>query len=1199
MLRRAHSTVRTPTGNTHTPRRFRRKAAQLASSVRSASIPLVVVPLVMAVVTVLPAGAASAAVASHTGGQQWSAISSFPAEPEASSISCPSTSDCYVVGENTSNAPELLVTNDGGTTWTPSALPAQAGTEEIACPSTSTCFLLSYRTVFMTTDGGSTWSSKPLPSGAYGYAMACPSAATCYVAGQDTNGNGVVFATTDSGSTWATGPVAASSPVMGYISCPTSSTCFAVGVVYGQTSDTVVIIETTDGGAQWTSQSESGFYNATGISCPTQSTCYVPIRDANGNAVLTSSDGGTTWTTESLPANSDGQTVACPSALVCYMASGFGGKASMEVTTDGGTTWSSDTLPTDANDLVTIACPSTSECIIAGVNMADGDLFIAGTSDGGGTWADQTTPMGIGPFTDVACPTQSECYAISSIDIMLASSQCSGNGCTFSAPVQFTSFYSTSDGGSTWKVVNLPSGMVALGMVCPAAGTCYVNAQYGQNAALLATTNGGSTWTAETLPSGVLYLDMGLVCPTATTCYAVATNAQDAPVIIMTADGGSTWTTEPAPSGVSYYSVLACPSPTTCYITGTNAQNIPFLDATADSGSTWTTVSLPSSVTAVSNIVCPSTSVCQVEVTTAQSNNALIATIDGGTTWTTESLPSGDAQGIAFTCPTTTTCYMSGSTAQGGLLILATTDGGTTWTAQSVPAETGAVDSFACTSATACIAGGDGTGDIGALVLSTQPPSTTPTVTSISPSSGPAAGGTQVSITGTNFTTAGTTVAFGNTAATGVSCSSTTTCTATSPAGSGTVDVTVTTSSGTSAASAGDKFTYVTFPVGYHALSPARICDTRASQPANQCTNKALKPGGTDVIDVAGKGGVPASGATAVVVNVTAANPTAASYLTVWPDGETRPLASSLNFAAGDNVPNLVTVALPQDGKIDVYNAAGTVDLLVDVEGYDAAEATAGTGLYNALSPARICDTRASQPVNPCTKEAPAPGGTLDVQVTGKGGVPTTGVAAAVLNVTAIDSQAPGYLTVFAQGATKPTASNLNYRAGEVVPNRVIVPVSSSGQISIFTGNGSPEIAVDVSGYFTDASNPSAHGAQFTPAPAPVRICDTRTGQKQNSCTGKVLSAGGSLSVQAAGAAGVPADATAVVLNITAAGSTTGGYFTVYPTGQPMPVASDLNFSPAEDVANMAVATLGSGSFSVYNARGSTELIVDLVGWYS
>jgi hypothetical protein len=85
------------------------------------------------------------------------------------------------------------------------------------------------------------------------------------------------------------------------------------------------------------------------------------------------------------------------------------------------------------------------------------------------------------------------------------------------------------------------------------------------------------------------------------------------------------------------------------------------------------------------------------------------------------------------------------------------------------------------------------------------PPPAAPVVTGISPSSGPAAGGTAVTVTGSNLS--GGSVAFGGTAATGVSCSASS-CTATSPAGTGMVGVTVTTSAGTSATSTADDFTY-------------------------------------------------------------------------------------------------------------------------------------------------------------------------------------------------------------------------------------------------------------------------------------------------------------------------------------------------------------------------------------------------------
>jgi hypothetical protein len=73
---------------------------------------------------------------------------------------------------------------------------------------------------------------------------------------------------------------------------------------------------------------------------------------------------------------------------------------------------------------------------------------------------------------------------------------------------------------------------------------------------------------------------------------------------------------------------------------------------------------------------------------------------------------------------------------------------------------------------------------------------------------------------------------------------------------------------------------------------------------------------------------------TAVVLNVTVTNPTAASYLIVWPDGTTRPLASDLNWPAGATVPNLVVVKLGADGAIDLFNGYGTTDVVVDVMGW-------------------------------------------------------------------------------------------------------------------------------------------------------------------------------------------------------------------------------------------------------------------------
>ena len=135
----------------------------------------------------------------------------------------------------------------------------------------------------------------------------------------------------------------------------------------------------------------------------------------------------------------------------------------------------------------------------------------------------------------------------------------------------------------------------------------------------------------------------------------------------------------------------------------------------------------------------------------------------------------------------------------------------------------------------------------------------------------------------------------------------------------------------------------------YSPLTPSRILDTR---------NGSGGLGQGQSIDVQVTGGSVPTNATAVVLNVTVTNTTAASYLTVYPTGAAQPVASNLNWVAGQTIPNLVEVGLGTGGKVTVYNAAGHVDVLFDVAGYVATSLPAGQGLYNPVVPARILDTR-------------------------------------------------------------------------------------------------------------------------------------------------------------------------------------------------------------------------------------------------
>lgn len=504
------------------------------------------------------------------------------------------------------------------------------------------------------------------------------------------------------------------------------------------------------------------------------------------------------------------------------------------------------------------------------------------------------------------------------------------------------------------------------------------------------------------------------------------------------------------------------------------------------------------------------------------------------------------------------------------------------------------------------------TGGIPDLIAFAVPPPVGPTVTSMLPSAGSTAGGTSVEVFGSGFAGSSpvSAVYFGATQAASYTVDSDSEITAVTPAESaGTVDITVRNSAGASPTTGADQFTFAApaNPEPYNPVSPSRICDTRTSQSQTACPGAGtLGPGSTLTVQAGGNGGIPASGVTAIVVNVTVTDTTAPSFLTLYPAGSARPTSSNLNWAQGQTVPNMVTVGLSSQGAFDVYNYAGSADVVIDVEGYYAAASAASGGLYNALTPARICDTRPGNPsqlsgtgLTQCEGHAPAPGTSLTIKVPGLGGVPSTGAEAAVLNVTAIAPSTSGYLTVYPAGGSVPLASSVNYAPGEVVPNRIVVPLSSSGQISIFSSGGSPDVAVDVSGWIS-SSSASSGGATFTPAFSPTRICDTRSGLPYTTqCASKTLGQGGSLAVTIAGVGGVPSNATAVVLNVTVTDTSASSYLSVYPQGASQPMISDLNWTAGRTVPNLVVAAIGAnGQIVMFNHSGGADAVVDVVGWY-
>jgi hypothetical protein len=90
----------------------------------------------------------------------------------------------------------------------------------------------------------------------------------------------------------------------------------------------------------------------------------------------------------------------------------------------------------------------------------------------------------------------------------------------------------------------------------------------------------------------------------------------------------------------------------------------------------------------------------------------------------------------------------------------------------------------------------------------------------------------------------------------------------------------------------------------------------------------------------------------------------------------------------------------------------------------------------------------------------------MTLQVTGRGGVPTSGVTAVILNVTVTECSGPGYITAYASGGTAPGTSNLNFLAGSTVPNQVVVAVGADGAVILSnTSFGSVQLIADIQGY--------------------------------------------------------------------------------------------------------------------------------------
>ncbi len=253
----------------------------------------------------------------------------------------------------------------------------------------------------------------------------------------------------------------------------------------------------------------------------------------------------------------------------------------------------------------------------------------------------------------------------------------------------------------------------------------------------------------------------------------------------------------------------------------------------------------------------------------------------------------------------------------------------------------------------------------------------------------------------------------------------------------------------------------------FYTDKPCRIADTRSGSGFTGAFGPpSMAAGSTRAFPILSSSCNIATTATAYSLNMTVVPLGALDYLSLWPDGESQPLVSTVNSFNGRIVANaaLVPAGAP-NGGVDVF-VSNTTNLVIDIDGHFGP--SGGTGALNLypVSPCRIADTRSGSGfsgafgppslVGGATRSFPIPSSSC--------GIPSTAQAYS-LNMTVVPRGPLGYLTTWPTGQPQPYVSTLNSLNGTIVPNAALVPAGTAGAIDVFASNNT-DLVIDITGYF-------------------------------------------------------------------------------------------------------------------------------------
>jgi|GEM_PF-2564758 len=321
---------------------------------------------------------------------------------------------------------------------------------------------------------------------------------------------------------------------------------------------------------------------------------------------------------------------------------------------------------------------------------------------------------------------------------------------------------------------------------------------------------------------------------------------------------------------------------------------------------------------------------------------------------------------------------------------------------------------------------------------------------------------------------------------------------------------------------------------------------------------------------------------------------TTTALIVRWVDGEDGTKTVTVPILDDDESESTetFTVSLSDPTVATVGDVSSTTVTILDNDSATGPDPEPGaTSFVTAVAPARVVDTRAvGETVDGQFDKIGAieAGGTLRVDIANRAGVPGD-AKAVVANVTSVRGDGVGFLTVHPCLDTRPGASSLNFD-GANTPNEIIAGLNVSGSLCVYSSVDT-DVLIDVVGYIAAESD-------YAPLP-PARILETRPGKStvdgQTAGVGS-LDGGQTFELPVLGRAGVSADATAVVVNVTSIKAPANGFVTVHPCLDDRPGASSLNFSARSNRANEIIAEVSDAGTICLFASSETGLLVDVVG---